>query len=117
MLPKDSTSVSVLTNDDDDRTFHLGAFDDNKLVSIASFYFENHPKMSTENQYRVRGIATLPEYQRQGISSTLLNTALSIAKQNLCNLVWCDVLPESEEFYEKVGFTKHQDKNYMFKKC
>ena len=28
-------------NDDDDQTFHLGAFYDNKLVSVASFYFEN----------------------------------------------------------------------------
>jgi len=35
--------------DEDDQTFHLGAFSDGKLVSIASFYFEKHMGMSPTN--------------------------------------------------------------------
>ena len=31
--------------DDEDQTFHLGAFIEGKLVSVASMYFEKHPNI------------------------------------------------------------------------
>jgi predicted GNAT family N-acyltransferase len=95
--------------DKDELTFHLGAFVDKKLVSVASFYFENHQQFQEKhpNQFRLRGMATLAEYQGMGLSSQLLKTALPLIKQNLCTLLWCNARATAEGFYKKVGFEAH----------
>lgn len=96
----------IFEGDDEDQTFHLGAFIDNKLVSVASFYFDRHPEVDAPYQYRLRGMATLPEYQRQGLSKALLKIGFPIVKQNQCSVVWCNAREEAMEFYQKVGFEK-----------
>lgn len=96
----------VFPGDNDEQTFHLGAFVDNKLVSVASFYFEKHPLMSGENHFRLRGMATLPEHQHKGYSHELLKMAFPIIKQNFCTVVWCNARMSALGFYEKVGFKK-----------
>lgn len=92
--------------DDDDLTFHLGGFVDNKLVSIASFYFQKNERIPDENQYQLRGMATLPDYQGQGISSQLLKTAFPIIKQNLVEVLWCNARKTAIGYYESMGFEK-----------
>jgi len=94
----------MFQGDDDELTFHLGAFVDKKLVSIASFYFEKNDTFPEQYQYRLRGMATLPEYQGQGLSSALLRTAFPVIKQNQCTLLWCNAREKAMGFYEKVGF-------------
>ncbi len=96
----------VFPHDDDDQTFHLGAFIDNKLVSIASFYFEVNETFDDENQYRLRGMATLPEFRQKGLSSELLKMAFPIIKQNFCTLLWCNARTSASGYYHKVGFEK-----------
>lgn len=92
--------------DEDDQTFHLGAFFEGKLVSVASFYFENHPNLPDEYQYRLRGMATLPDFQGKGLSSELLKMAFPIIKQNLCTLLWCNARKTATGYYQKVGFER-----------
>lgn len=93
-------------DDEDEQTFHLGAFIDSKLVSVASFYFEKNPKLEEEYQYRLRGMATLEEHRGKGLSSSLLKTAFPIIKQNFCQLLWCNARTSAQGFYQKVGFEK-----------
>lgn len=97
--------------DDEDQTFHLGAFLEGKLVSISSFYFERHPEIDAIYQFRLRGMATHPEYQKKGLSASLLKTGFPIIKQNLCSIVWCNARESAVGFYEKVGF-KIQGKKF-----
>ena len=94
------------TGDEEDQTFHLGAFKSGKLISVASFYFEKHPVLEEPYQFRLRGMATLEEHQNQGLSSALLKTAFPIIKQNLCPVVWCNARKAAVGFYQKVGFEK-----------
>lgn len=96
----------VFPKDEDEQTFHLGAFFEGKLVSVASFYFENHPDLPDEYQYRLRGMATIPEFQHKGHSSALLKIAFPIIKQNLCSLLWCNARTSAMGYYQKVGFEK-----------
>ena len=96
-------------NDENEQSFHLGAFIDSKLVSVASFYFETSNSLNQEYQYRLRGMATLPEHQGQGLSSALLKTAFPIIKQNFCQLLWCNARTTAQGFYQKVGFEKTGD--------
>ena len=110
LRPGRPLSNCTFPGDDDDQSFHLGAFKDNSLVSVASFYFEKHPDFDDSYQYRLRGMATLPEFQGQGLSSALLKMAFPIVKQNLCSLLWCNARDGALGFYQKVGFEKYGEK-------
>jgi GNAT superfamily N-acetyltransferase len=94
----------VFERDDDDLSFHLGGFQEGKLVSIASFYFERHSDFPQENQFRLRGMATLPEYQKQGMGSALIRTAFPMIKQNQAELLWCNARVSAQPFYQKLDF-------------
>jgi GNAT superfamily N-acetyltransferase len=109
LRPHGTLADCEFRGDDDELTFHLGAFVDNKLASVASFYFENHELFAAAHphQYRLRGMATLPDFQGQGQSSALLRTAFPLIKQNQCTLLWCNARESAEGFYKKVGFTGH----------
>ncbi len=96
-------------DDDEDISFHLGAFKDSKLVSVASFYYERNIIFKDQHQYQLRGMATLPGFQGQGLSSELLTMAFPIIKQNFCTLLWCNARTTAVGFYEKVGFKKYDE--------
>lgn len=99
----------VFQGDYDELTFHLGAFVEKKLVSVASFYFERNDKFPEAHQYRLRGMATLPEHQGLGLSSALLKTAFPVIKQNQCGLLWCNAREKAMGYYLKVGFHPNGD--------
>lgn len=90
--------------DNDQDTFHLGAFVESNLVSVASFYFKPNPNFNIDNQFQLQGMATLESHRKQGLSRELLNVAFPIIKQNFCNLVWCNARISARAFYEKLGF-------------
>lgn len=107
LRPNGTIDDCIFQGDNDELTFHLGAFVDKKLVSVASFYFERNEKFPDQNQYRLRGMATLPEFQGQGLSSALLRTAFPVIKQNQCTLLWCNAREKAIGFYQNVGFQPH----------
>lgn len=92
--------------DNDELTFHLGAFVKDKLASVASFYFETHNNFMEQYQFQLRGMATLEEFQKQGLSAALLQTAFPIIKRNYVKLLWCNARVGAVGFYEKMGFEK-----------
>jgi len=107
LLPKGSPNnlIKFEGDDDEDISFHLGAFKEGHLVSVASFFYERNPKFQDMHQYQLRGMATLAEYQNQGLSRELLKMAFPIIKQNFCTLLWCNARLNAQGFYEKVGFS------------
>lgn len=109
LRPNGTMDDCVFQGDNDELTFHLGAFVEKKLVSVASFYFERNEIFPDPNQFRLRGMATLPDHQAQGLSSALLRTAFPVIKQNQCTLLWCNAREKAMGFYEKVGFVPTGD--------
>lgn len=95
--------------DHDEHTFHLGAFVEGKLASVASFYFTKNPDIENNYQYQLRGMATLEQFQGHGLSSALLRTAFPIIKNNHVDLLWCNARSGAKGFYEKVGFKTISD--------
>ncbi len=109
LRPNGTLDDCIFQGDNDELTFHLGAFVDKKLVSVASFYFEKNDNFGEPHQYRLRGMATLPEHQGLGLSSALLRTAFPVIKQNQCTLLWCNAREKAMGFYSKVGFAPTGD--------
>lgn len=73
---------------------HFGAFEDEKLVSIVSCFFN-------EQEMQFRKLATLESYQGKGIASELLKFILDLAKQKKIKRVWCNARSNKKSFYEK----------------
>ncbi len=95
--------------DEDEQSFHLGAFEENKLISVASFYFEKNPVVEGEYHYRLVGLATDPAFRKQGIASNILKSAFPIIKNNYCSKIWCHAHLDCVDFYQKNGFSCFTD--------
>lgn len=98
--------TAIFEGDEEEQNFHLGAFEDGKLVSVASFYYEKNPNFDGDDHFQLRGMATAEGFRQKGLSRELLKVAFPIIKQNFCNLVWCNARTTAVPFYEKVGFQK-----------
>lgn len=87
-----------------DSTFHIGAETKNNIVSVASFSVELCSELSRSKQYRLRAMATLPEYQRQNIGKSIVAYAEKVLEQNNIDFIWCKGRTEVKGYYEKLGF-------------
>lgn len=90
--------------DMDEKTLHLGAFVDKKLVSIASFYFRQNPDIDAPYQYQLQGLVTHPEYTKQGIARALLLAAIPTILQNQGHVIWGHSPVDTVGFFLTVGF-------------
>jgi predicted GNAT family N-acyltransferase len=84
-------------------TIHLGAFLNGQLVSIASFFHEKSDSFSFQNQYRLRGMATLPAFRNQKAGSSLISKAEEIMKEKKAELWWCNARTTVSNYYLKLG--------------
>ena len=89
--------------DDNNTTFHLGAFLDNTIISIGTFVKEKNPKFSATNQYRLRAMATSKKHRRLGVGKTLFLESLRILKVKKVDLLWCDARLNAIPFYKSLN--------------
>ncbi|MED3574869.1 GNAT family N-acetyltransferase [Cytobacillus praedii] len=87
--------------------FHVGAFYQRELISIASFCIEKNSDFSSEMQYRLRGMATLEEFRKLGAGKSLISFAESLIKGQGFDLLWCKGRTSVQEYYSKLGFEVH----------
>lgn len=104
LRPNKDINTCIFKGDEDEMTFHLGAFNEDELVSVASFYMENTPLLKDNYQYRLRGMATSKSHRKQGMSKALLNTAFPLILRNNVKTIWCNARTSAQGFYEKSGF-------------
>jgi GNAT superfamily N-acetyltransferase len=91
-------------DDNSDETFHLGVFEKGRLVSIGSFYQQNLPDLPVANQYRFRGIATLPNFRNRGFAAAMINFAIKRLKTKGVEAIWCNARTSALGLYKKLGF-------------
>lgn len=95
--------------DFDSDTIHLGAFKNDKIIAVSS-YMKADFKNFEGNQYQLRGMATLTEYQGFGAGKLMLQKAVQILKKKNSNLLWCNARIAAVEFYKKQGFQTFGEK-------
>lgn len=106
LRPNQDISSCIFEGDEDEMSFHLGAYLDGKLASVASFFMQKSDLFENEYQFRLRGMATVQEHQGKGLSKALLQTAFNLIKRNNVDLLWCNARVTAEGFYENCGFEK-----------
>jgi ribosomal protein S18 acetylase RimI-like enzyme len=86
--------------DEDPASFHLGIFESEKLVAVASFLNCQNPNFEGV-QMQLRGMAVLPEYRGRDFGETLYLTGLSLLKERKIDLLWFNAREVAKDFYEK----------------
>ncbi|SFG39082.1 Predicted N-acyltransferase, GNAT family [Halobacillus alkaliphilus] len=95
--------------DHDDDTFHIGAFNEGKLVSVASFYLESHSEFTSSKQYRLRAMATAEDFRNKGAGREVIHYAERIVKERKANMLWCKGRTSVRNYYQKLGFRSYGD--------
>jgi ribosomal protein S18 acetylase RimI-like enzyme len=95
--------------DDAPETLHLGAFSDNTLVAVATLCREAMPGMQSTASWRLRGMATLPEYRGCGLGRQLTQRCIAYAAKQGGTCVWCTSRVATVAFYRTLGFTECSD--------
>lgn len=91
-------------NDRNKDSFHLGAYDGDELIGVASFYGERNEQIVAWKQYRLRGMATLQRYQGRGIGRKLLQFGLDHLQANGADVLWCNARVVAGSFYRQMKF-------------
>jgi ribosomal protein S18 acetylase RimI-like enzyme len=78
--------------------YAVGAFDGNSLVAVGLIGREGEP-----GEWRVRGMATVPEARGRGAGTAILNALLDHARENEATAVWCNVRTQARGLYERAG--------------
>jgi len=89
--------------DEAEGAFHLGYFDQGKLVCIATLHPKNHEKYAGKG-YQLRGMATLEAYRGKGIGNQLVNFAIVYLRGQKANYLWCNARKTALKFYVSLGF-------------
>ncbi len=87
-------------------SFHLGGFVEKQLVTVASFHVESQIDLPSLFPYRLRGMATEPEFQGKGYGRQVLVKGMDLLhKQKNCDLLWFNARKNAYKFYETLGFS------------
>jgi predicted GNAT family N-acyltransferase len=101
LRPHQAVSELVYPGDDDPDSFHLAAFERERMVSIASVYRKAHADHAHPIPHRLRGMATHPDVRGTGVGGDLLEAALAACDGTH---MWCNARTPAQRFYERHGF-------------
>ncbi len=86
-------------------SFHVGVFENEEIITIASFFQENHPQFPQSHLgYRLRGMASKKNQSHKGYGKAAIEFAENILMNRNCDLLWCHAREVAYGFYEKLSF-------------
>src|SRR5699024_2764465 len=89
LRPNQSIDNSKYDTDYEENAFHVGAFYNEKLISVASFILDKNPDFSFERQYRLRQMATHDAYRKFGAGRAIVDYAENVIKKQNIPFLWC----------------------------
>lgn len=109
LRPHQPVTACHYPGDEEAVNFHLGAYNNQQLVCVASYFLEKHPDLDEAPQYRLRGMATDPEFRGQGAGSQLLVKGNEILLEKKVPVWWCNARISAAGYYEKAGLSQLGD--------
>ncbi len=117
LRPHQSAAEVVWENDDEPGTATYGAVEraGRSIVGVATVFPEPAPFDVTEagvpkgaggatTTWRLRGMATRPDAQGQGIGTSVLKAVLDHVAAAGGDLLWCNARVSAVAFYKRAGF-------------
>jgi GNAT superfamily N-acetyltransferase len=109
LRPSQPIENSAYNEDSLDSTFHLGVISNDglndKIVCNGTFMKDICPVFKSQTTaYRLRGMATDPDFRGRQLGSRLLSEAEKILKEKGCHFLWFNARESAFEFYKKNGY-------------
>lgn len=98
MYPEQKQEAVKLPDDEDG--IHFGLFDQNKLISVVSWFRRNDGKA------QFRKLATLEEFRNSGYGSLLMRYLIEFSEGEQVKVLWCNARVEALNFYKKLDFAE-----------
>jgi ribosomal protein S18 acetylase RimI-like enzyme len=92
-------SLEELASHEQPGAFAVGAFDGEQLVAVGFIGLDGDP-----GEWRVRGMATAPEYRGRGAGTAILAALLDHAASQGATRVWCNARTPAASLYRRAGF-------------
>lgn len=92
--------------DDFPDTKHFGLFVNEKIMGVISIYKNKNTIFKFPNQYQIRGMAVLKEFQGKGYGKLLVQYCENYLNNSNSPLIWFNARETALPFYEKIGYTK-----------
>ena len=105
LRPGQAIDELVYPGDDAPDSLHVGAFAGTELLGVASIYRqspEGRPVRPTD--WRLRGMAVVPEARRRGVGAALLAACERHARAHGAQRVWFNARIDAMPFYEALGY-------------
>lgn len=109
LRPKQSIEASQYDTDFHKDSFHVGAFYDGELISVASFIIDSHDDFPLDKQYRLRQMATLETYRMLGAGRAVVHYGEQLIRERGFDFLWCKGRTTVQAYYEKLGFKPYGD--------
>ncbi|MBL7014338.1 MAG: GNAT family N-acetyltransferase [Candidatus Marinimicrobia bacterium] len=105
LRPGQPFHTTKIEKDENKDTVHYALYLDNFLTSIATIYPEPLVEYNFSLAYRLRGMATDPEYQGKGFGAQILKQCIMYLRDKTdTKYLWCNARESAFGFYEKFGF-------------
>jgi GNAT superfamily N-acetyltransferase len=122
LRPNLSPEESVFPGDDEPTSLHLGAFERDELVGIATLIQAACPVDGRADDWRLRGMATVQQVRNRGIGGMLLSRCVAHVRAVGGDRVWCNGRSSARRFYERHGLkavgeeflSPHTGPHYLF---
>jgi GNAT superfamily N-acetyltransferase len=95
--------------DDDPASFHLGAYDGDTLVAVASFTPASTTWRDGAVAWQLRGMAVADDQQGAGVGTAIIDAAKARVRAAGASVLWCNARDTALGFYERMGFTVFGD--------
>ncbi len=93
----------VFPGDDDPTSLHLGAFECDELLAVATLIQDACPVGGRDNDWRLRGMATTQKVRNRGIGGMLLSRCIMHARDTGGTRIWCNGRSAAQRIKERHG--------------
>jgi predicted GNAT family N-acyltransferase len=104
LRPEQPAESVIYPLDDAADALHVGAFDGERLVAVASLYRESPEGSADKAMWRLRGMATAPDARRRGHGDRLLRACFEHVLACGGGTIWCNARTTASDFYFALGF-------------
>lgn len=104
LRPGYSLEECVLPGDDEPDALHFGAFDEARLLGIASVFAVSNTALAQGEGRQLRGMAAAADAQGRGIGSLLLAAIEQLLQQQDVDYLWANARERALGFYQKAGY-------------
>ncbi len=105
LRPGQAEHELVYPGDDDADSLHVGAFDGERLLGVASVYRQPpEGAAGTPGDWRLRGMAVVPEARLRGVGAALLAACEAHARARGGTRLWFNARLDALPFYRARGY-------------